>query len=189
MIVIFDNLLILGNIYKEIYDKTTKVINRCHLRNVKLMMSKYWLGVKKVTDIASDNRVATIPRRSQCLRIRKVSSNWLVWHYTSRLTFRSPPRSSASLTKTFHGSRSFLAPHIRRSRANTPPTSLPWLGMFHVSGSFLAPHIRRSRANAPPTSLPWLGMSTTQVNLFSCKETPLPINFPSSSYLLLARTR
>jgi hypothetical protein len=39
MIVIFDNLLILGNTYEEIYDKTTKVIDRCYERNVKLKMS------------------------------------------------------------------------------------------------------------------------------------------------------
>jgi hypothetical protein len=49
MIVIFDNLLILGNTYEEIYDKTTKVIDRCYERNVKLKMSKCWLGVKKVS--------------------------------------------------------------------------------------------------------------------------------------------
>jgi hypothetical protein len=49
MIVIIDNLLILGNTYEEIYDKTTKVIDRCYERNVKLKMSKCWLGVKKVS--------------------------------------------------------------------------------------------------------------------------------------------
>jgi hypothetical protein len=49
MIVVFDNLLILGNTYEEIYDMTTKVINRCYERSVKLKMSKCWLGIKKVS--------------------------------------------------------------------------------------------------------------------------------------------
>jgi hypothetical protein len=49
MTVIFDDLLILGDTYEEIYDKTTEVIERCYQRNVKLKMSKCWLGVKKVS--------------------------------------------------------------------------------------------------------------------------------------------
>jgi hypothetical protein len=49
MIVILDSLLILGNTYEGIYDKTTRVIDRCYQQNVELKMSKCWLGAEKVS--------------------------------------------------------------------------------------------------------------------------------------------
>jgi hypothetical protein len=47
-IMIFDNLLILANDPKDLYDKIEKIIDRAAERNVKLKMPKSWLGFEEV---------------------------------------------------------------------------------------------------------------------------------------------
>jgi hypothetical protein len=47
-IMIFDNLLILGNDPQDLYEKIEKIIKRCSERNVKLKMAKSWLGFEEV---------------------------------------------------------------------------------------------------------------------------------------------
>lgn len=48
MIVLFDNFLLLGHSYTDLFDKFVRITERCIERNVHLKFSKSWFGVKKV---------------------------------------------------------------------------------------------------------------------------------------------